>query len=141
MKSIFKNNIKFFLGFLIGGIMFGGIGIYAATLSFASGDVDHTKSDGTNITVKAALDELYSMSSNETYKEKTITWTTNSYTYTPPAGEKVVGIKSLTLGQGGAGGWAVNPTFTINANGSISFSNGLSMGDSYPKWSVTLYYK
>ena len=57
-----KNNkiFIFFLGFLIGGIMFGSIGIYAATLSFDSGDVDHTKSDNTKTTVEAALNELYS---------------------------------------------------------------------------------
>ena len=65
MKSILKNNIKFFLGFLIGGIMFGGIGIYAATsLSFASGDVDHTKTDGTKTNVKDALNDLYLLAEN-----------------------------------------------------------------------------
>lgn len=64
MKSIFKNNIKFFLGFLIGGIMFGGIGIYAASLSFASGDVDHIKSDGTKTDVRTALNDLYALANN-----------------------------------------------------------------------------
>ena len=45
----------------MGGFLFSGI-TYAATLNFASGDVQHTKSDGSKTTVSAAINELYSKS-------------------------------------------------------------------------------
>ncbi len=62
MKNIIKTNFKVILAFILGGLIFGGIGIYAASLSFASGDVDHIKSDGTTTTVEEALNELYAKS-------------------------------------------------------------------------------
>lgn len=64
MKKIIRTNFKVILAFILGGLIFSGIGIYAASLSFASGDVDHTKSDGTKTNVKAALNELYDLSKN-----------------------------------------------------------------------------
>ena len=62
MKRFIKNNLKFIFGFIAGGIICGGVGIYAASLSFASGDVAHKKTDGTTTTVKNAINELYKKS-------------------------------------------------------------------------------
>lgn len=58
MKKFIINNL---IGFTVGAIIFSGI-TYAATLNFASGDVEHTKADGTITTVSAAIDELYGKS-------------------------------------------------------------------------------
>lgn len=62
MKKIIRTNFKVILAFILGGLIFSGIGIYAASLSFASGDVDHIKNDGTTTTVEEALNELYAKS-------------------------------------------------------------------------------
>ena len=60
IKVFLKNNIKLFLGIIIGGIVFGTIGVYAAIL-YASSDVsyDNTTSGLTSTNVQDALDELY----------------------------------------------------------------------------------
>jgi len=58
MKRFIKNNLKAVIAFIAGAIMFSGI-TYAATFNFASGDVEHTKSDGSKTNVKAALNDLY----------------------------------------------------------------------------------
>ena len=63
MKSIIKNNTKLILGFILG-IVVSSTTIYAA--NFASGDVEHTKSNGTKITVQAALNELYTIHNSGT---------------------------------------------------------------------------
>ena len=60
MKKLMKNNIKQIIGFILG-IIVSGIGVYATGLAFASGDVEHTKSNGTKTTVEAAVNELYSI--------------------------------------------------------------------------------
>ena len=60
MKKLMKNNLKLIIGFILG-IVVSGIGVYAAGLSFASGDVEHTKANGTKTTVEAAVNELYSI--------------------------------------------------------------------------------
>ena len=59
-----KKNIKVVIAFILGGIVFGGvgIGIYASTVS--SSVVTYTKSDNTNTTVEGALNELYDKSDN-----------------------------------------------------------------------------
>ena len=59
MKNIIKNNLKTIIAFILG-MLVSGIGATAVTLSFASGDVEHTKSDGTKTNVKAAINDLYS---------------------------------------------------------------------------------
>ena len=56
-----KKHKQFILG-LLSGIMISSITVYAATLNFASGDVEHTKSDGSKTTVSAAINELYGKS-------------------------------------------------------------------------------
>ena len=57
MKNFIKNN---FIGFILGIIVSTGV-TYAATVSFNSGDVSHTKSNGTTTTVQAALNDLYTI--------------------------------------------------------------------------------
>lgn len=59
MKTIIKNNIKIIIAFILG-MFISGVTVSAVTLSFASGDVEHTKSDGTKTNVKAAINDLYS---------------------------------------------------------------------------------
>lgn len=63
MKNIFKNNIKFMFGIIVG-IVLSSTVIYASQLTFASGDVDHKKADGTTTTVESALNELYAKALN-----------------------------------------------------------------------------
>jgi len=60
MKKLFKNNIKFIVGFVLGAIIFGSLCAYA--VSVASNDVtyDNTNSGSSATTVKAAIDDLYS---------------------------------------------------------------------------------
>ena len=62
MRKFIRNNL---LGFILGAIIFSSV-TYAATLSFDSGNVDHTKADNTKTTVKAAINELYSKAENMT---------------------------------------------------------------------------
>ena len=65
MKNLIKNNIKFIFGIIVG-IVLSSTVIYASQLTFASGDVDHKKADGTITTVQAAINDLYSKSSTPT---------------------------------------------------------------------------
>lgn len=60
MKIFIKNNITIILTVVVSGILFSGI-TYAATYSFASGNVEHTKTDGTKTTVANALNDLYGL--------------------------------------------------------------------------------
>lgn len=66
MKKIIekvKNNAKVIVAFIIGAVIFGGTTAVIAT-SIASSAVTYTKTNGTNTTVDAALNELYSVASN-----------------------------------------------------------------------------
>ena len=56
MKKIIKNNI---FGFILGGIIFGFIGVGAAGYMYYSEQVSYKKPDNTETDVKTALDELY----------------------------------------------------------------------------------
>lgn len=62
MIKVIKNNSKVIIAFVLG-MLISGISVSAVTLSFASGDVEHTKSDGTKTNVSAALNDLYSKAS------------------------------------------------------------------------------
>ena len=64
MKNLIKNNIKFIFGIIVG-IVLSSTVIYASQLTFASGDVDHKKADGTTTTVESALNELYAKASQK----------------------------------------------------------------------------
>lgn len=59
IKNIIKNNYKLLIGIIIGGILFGSIGVYAATIAASS--VSYT-SNGQS-TVNGALDDLYTRAS------------------------------------------------------------------------------
>ena len=59
VKNLIKNNIKLLIGIIIGGVLFGGMGAYAATVAASS--VTYT-SNGQS-TVNGALDELYTRAS------------------------------------------------------------------------------
>lgn len=83
------------------------------------------------------------MSFIRTLKILTETFTRNktqSFTFTPPSGRTILGITSFTLGQGGAGGWSINPNIKLNSNNTITGSCGLTMGDSWSNWTVTYAY-
>lgn len=64
MKKFLNNNLKLIIGFMAGAIIFSGA-TYAVTLNFASGDVEHTKADGSKTTVHAAINELYGKAATE----------------------------------------------------------------------------
>lgn len=59
MIKLNKNSIKTAVVFILGGIIFSSA-TYAVTYNFASGDVEHTKADGTKTNVNAAINDLYS---------------------------------------------------------------------------------
>ena len=56
MKKLIKNNVKVIVAFILGGLIFGSVGVYAA-YSFASSEVSYTENNQTS--VKSALDDLY----------------------------------------------------------------------------------
>ncbi len=60
MQKFIKNNLKVVAAFILG-IVVSGISVYASGISFASGDVAHTKANGTTTTVESAINELYSI--------------------------------------------------------------------------------
>ena len=64
VQKFFKRNI---LGIIIGGLIFGTAGVYAATY-FPSGDVtyDNTESGLSSTDVQGAIDELYNACSEAT---------------------------------------------------------------------------
>ena len=64
IKEIFKNNVKLVIGLIIGGVVFGTIGVYAAT-TLLSQSVYYNKSTSgaTSTNVQGALDELYTRAS------------------------------------------------------------------------------
>ena len=58
-----RSNTKLIFGIILG-VIISNTTIYAA--NFASGDVEHTKSNGTKTTVQAALNELYTIHNSGT---------------------------------------------------------------------------
>ena len=60
IKELFKNNIKLVIGFIIGGIVFGTLGVYAATTLLSQSVYYNKSTSGASSTnVQGALDELY----------------------------------------------------------------------------------
>ena len=59
--KLIKNNI---LGFIIGAIIFTGVGVSAATYLYNSNQVSYSNSNSSVTDVKGALDELYKLSAN-----------------------------------------------------------------------------
>lgn len=65
IKEIIKNNIKIVIAFILGGVVFGTLGVYAATtLLSQSVYYNNTNSGATSTNVQGALDELYTRASN-----------------------------------------------------------------------------
>ena len=65
MKKFIKDNLKVITAFVLG-VIISGMTVYGATVSFNSGDVQHTKSDNTTTTVQAALNDLYTIHNSGT---------------------------------------------------------------------------
>lgn len=64
IKELFKKNIKLVIGFIVGGIVFGTVGVYAATtLLSQSVYYNNSTSGATSTNVQGALDELYTRAS------------------------------------------------------------------------------
>ena len=59
MKKFIIDNLKYVFSFILGAIVFGGTAVYA--YNFATDQVKHTKSDGSETTTELALNELYQM--------------------------------------------------------------------------------
>ena len=65
IKELFKKNIKLVIGFIVGGIVFGTGGVYAATtLLSQSVYYNNSTSGATSTNVQGALDELYTRANN-----------------------------------------------------------------------------
>ena len=69
-----KKNIKFIAIFVIGMIIGSTVSVYAA-YSYLAQDVSYTKSDGTEISVKEALDQLYAKNPGSIPAPTTINYT------------------------------------------------------------------
>ena len=132
MKKIIKANLKLIIGFMLGAIV-SGVGVYAATLNFASGDVEHTKSDGSKTNVKAALNELYEKAALSE-KPKTISanlsggaygWTSyggfQSCSLDTLTGTITINGNSITIsGHGTTAPWNPEQYFSVSLSGSIN---------------------
>ena len=83
MKKLFKNNIKFIIGFVFGAIVFGGLVAYAYIIS--SSDVSYEPEDNTwNATnVKVALDDLYEIA-NKNASDYSKDWFPEGIPLLPP---------------------------------------------------------
>ena len=65
IKSLFKKNVKLVIGIIIGGVVFGTLGVYAATILASNQVVYDNSSSGISATnVQDALDELYTKAKN-----------------------------------------------------------------------------
>ena len=118
IKEIIKNNIKIVIAFILGGVVFGTLGVYAATtLLSQSVYYNNTNSGATSTNVQGALDELYTRASKwlnpndmgtpqyyattGTYKGWCSSTDTNCNSYadfpttstTPPSGKNVYAAK------------------------------------------------
>ena len=66
MKEKIKKNYKILIAFILGGIIIGGLGTaYAVSIASSSVSYDNTSSGSSATTVKAALDELYSLANSK----------------------------------------------------------------------------
>ncbi len=64
IKELLKKNIKLVIGFIIGGIVFGTLGVYAATTLLSQSVYYNNSTSGASSTnVQGALDELYTRAS------------------------------------------------------------------------------
>ena len=115
LRKLLKTNIKIVLAFIIGGIVFGTIGVYAATtLLSQSVYYNNSTSGATSTNVQGAIDELYTRSNTwinpmnmgtpqyyafGTYKGWCTDTSCNSYAdfpttaTTPPSGKNVYAAK------------------------------------------------
>ena len=113
-----KKNIKFIAIFVIGMIITSTVSVYAA-YSYLAQDVSYTKSDGTEISVKEALDQLYAK--NPESKPAPTTNYTGYYADVNDDGI-VDGVIFIDLAYGASGQWG-------NGDGKYSYSavtSGLS---------------
>lgn len=124
LRKLLKTNIKIVLAFIIGGIVFGTIGVYAATtLLSQSVYYNNSTSGATSTNVQGAIDELYTRSNTwinpmnmgtpqyyafGTYKGWCSSTDTNCNSYadfpttatTPPSGKNVYAAKYADGGYG-----------------------------------------
>jgi len=76
---------KLIVAFILGGIVFGSIGIYAA--SYLASDISYTLNDGTKTNVDEALDNLYNSTQGKTI---TVVFRTSQYAaYGSSSGTKI----------------------------------------------------
>ena len=115
-----KKNIKFIAIFLIGMIIGSTVSVYAA-YSYLAQDVSYTKSDGTEISVKEALDQLYSKENSESIP--TSLNLAGWYADVDDNGS-VDGVIFIDLAQGASGNWnpGNNSWAASNNTGVYSYS-------------------
>ena len=110
--KILKKNIKFIAIFVIEMIIVSTVSVYAA-YGYLAQDVSYTKSDGTEISVKEALDQLYAKNP-ESKPAPTTTNYTGYYADVDDDGT-VDGVIFIDLAQGASGQWH-------NGSGTYSYS-------------------
>ena len=89
MKKFIKKNYKIVIAFILGGIVFGGIGVYASTnLSSSEVSYDNSKSNSLSNNVQGSIEELYKKSSNCTTGSCSLTQSNFyvEYTYNQTSG-------------------------------------------------------
>ena len=75
IKSLFKKNVKLVIGIIIGGVVFGTLGVYAATILYNANEIgyDNTrvaieKTSGGNATnVQEAIESLYTKANSDSF--------------------------------------------------------------------------
>lgn len=118
-------NIKIIIVIVLVIFLTSGISVYAAYLYFAR-DVLYTKPDGTETSVKAALDELYN-------RRKIVLTKSNSNNYVTWASDK----KSLTLNGTNVYVGTIDTSSAYNAGYSVGFAAGQKNGTGEGEYTLT----
>ena len=118
-------NIKIIIVIVLVIFLTSGISVYAAYLYFAR-DVLYTKPDGTETSVKAALDELYN-------RRKIVLTKSNSNNYVTWASDK----KSLTLNGTNVYVGTIDTSSAYNAGYSVGFAAGQKNGTGGGEYTLT----
>lgn len=125
MKNLLKNNIKLILAIVITAVITGGVSVYA-TYTYLASDVEYTKTNGSKISVEAALNELYTKSKNissEVVASQQYTQSPNNPTVNIEYTFEKSGYVIVNFGTRSAGGSTGTTTHSIKINDVEQSSN------------------
>ena len=136
MKKIIKDNIKIILAVVIAVIITSGISVYATYQYFAK-DIGYTKKDGSQVSVEAALNELYVKSKNissEVVASQQYTQSTNNPTGNIEYTFEKKGYVIVNFGTRSAGGSTGTTTHSIKINDVEKSSNNENLWGYLNTW-------